>query len=262
MAAVFLLHQQIRRKRDENPRRLNKEEKHMNHFNRIASLLLAILFLLTLSGLAYAHEVPDENRKGKITVNMVYDGQPVSGGTLAAYWVGQIQEDNGNYGFAKTPDMEAFTGNYADLSAPTLAEEVAAFVQKNSVQACATAENTEGKAVFSELKLGLYLIVQTEASQGYEPLKPFLVTVPMNENGSYVYEVDAQGKFQLAPKEPDPSESNPTEPSKPTEPPKPTDPTLPQTGQLNWPVPVLAVLGLGLVAIGWLLCSGKKKSEQ
>ena len=35
-----------------------------------------------------------------------------------------------------------------------------------------------------------------------------------------------------------------------TTPPAPTDPRLPYTGQLNWPVPVLTVLGLGLLALG------------
>lgn len=31
----------------------------------------------------------------------------------------------------------------------------------------------------------------------------------------------------------------------------PSQPTLPQTGQLWWPVPILAILGIGLFAIGW-----------
>ncbi|MBQ9720353.1 MAG: hypothetical protein IJV64_06615, partial [Oscillospiraceae bacterium] len=53
-----------------------------------------------------------------------------------------------------------------------------------------------------------------------------------------VYTVDATPKMTLAPASPTPT-------------PTPTGPTLPQTGQLWWPVPVLAVLGLFCVAIGW-----------
>lgn len=70
------------------------------------------------------------------------------------------------------------------------------------------------------------------------------------------------------PDEPQPTEpTNPTEPTKPTEPAKPTEPTapagstppssstpdqpkIPQTGQLWWPVPVLACAGFFFIAAG------------
>ena len=221
----------------------------MKYKNRIVASLLAVLLLCVLPVTAYAYETPDESEKGTITVEMKYDGKAVTGGTLTAYRVGQVQEDDGNYRFAQTPAMETFSGNYDDISSAKLAEEVAVFVKKNEIPAYQVVENTEGKAVFTNLELGLYLIVQTKASDGYEPLKPFLVSVPMNENGHYVYEVNAEGKFQLH-QEP-----------KPTTPPKPSEPTLPQTGQLNWPIPVLVVLGLSLFSTGWLLRFGKKKDS-
>ena len=216
---------------------------------RIAALLLAVLLLAAFSMAAYAHEVPEEGRKGTVTVEMEYDGKAVKGGTLSAYRVGQVQEDNGDYSFVKTSDMEDFSGSYDDITAPKLAEDLADFVQKNNIRAYKTAENTEGKATFSDLELGLYLIVQTKASDGYEPLKPFLVSVPMNEDGHYVYEVNAAVKFQL---KQEPKPTTPTEPSKPN---------LPYTGQLNWPIPVLVVLGLGLFSAGWALRFGRKKDS-
>ena len=47
--------------------------------------------------------------------------------------------------------------------------------------------------------------------------------------------------------------TEPTEPSQPTEPTNPTDtPRLPQTGQLWWPVPILAMSGFVLLLLGWL----------
>jgi len=180
---------------------------------------------------------------------MEYGGRAVTGGTLAAYRVGRIQEEGGNYSFGKTPAMEAFSGSYDDISSAKLAEDVAVFIKEHRVRADATAKNTKGKAVFADLEPGLYLIVQTGASDGYEPLKPFLVSIPMNEAGHYVYEVNAEGKFQLHQK------------PKPTTPPKPPEPTLPQTGQLNWPIPVLVVLGLVLFSTGWILRFGRKKDR-
>lgn len=249
----------------------------MKYMKQISALVLAVSLLCTASVPVRAHETPDRSRQGSVTVKMEYEGKAVTGGTMTAYLVGEIQESDGNYSFEKTEAMGAFTGSYEDITAPSLAEDVASFVREHAVPACATAENKEGRAVFFGLELGLYLIVQTEASEGYEPLRPFLVSVPMNEDGRYVYEVDAEGKFQLhqqtkphkphKPGEPD-SPSTPGNPSEPNSPSEPHAPqggsgvTLPQTGQLNWPVPVLAALGLCLFSIGWMLRFGKKNGYE
>ncbi len=242
----------------------------MKYRNRIAGLLLWMLLLCTFLVPIYAHEIPDENRRGKITVKMSYDGKTITDGTLTAYRVGEIQENNGNYSFVKTPPMENFSGNYNNISEPKLANEVYDFVKEHNIQAYSEVDNKDGKIAFTNLDLGLYLIVQTKASNGYELMNPFLVSVPMNEDGNYVYEINAEEKFQLhqdpttttSPESPD--SSNPSDPSVSSVPSIQTDqsdPTLPQAGQLNWPIPVLVILGLVLITIGWLLCSRKEKDE-
>ena len=221
----------------------------MKYKNRMIPIRLALLLLCMLPVTAYAHEVPDESKKGTIIVEMEYSGKAVTGGTLTIYRVGQIQENDGNYSFVKTSIVEKFSGNYNDISTASLSEDLAVFVKEHNIPFYATVKNSDGKADFTNLDLGLYLVVQTEASDGYEPMKPFLVSIPMNESGHYVYEVNAEGKFQLYQK------------PKPTTPSNPPDPTLPQTGQLNWPIPVLAVLGLSMFSVGWMLRFGRKKDS-
>ncbi len=221
----------------------------MKYMRKIFPVLLVLCLLCMAPVAAYAHEVPDESRKGTITVEMKYEGHAVTGGTLTAYRVGEIQESDGNYSFGKTDAMKGFAGSYEDIESADLAESIAAFVEKEQISAYAMAQNQNGKAVFSDVDLGLYLIVQSETSEGYEALNPFLVAVPMNEGGHYVYEITAEGKFQF--------QQNP----KPVTPDDPTDPTLPQTGQLNWPIPILAVLGMCLFSTGWALRFGRKKNR-
>lgn len=219
----------------------------MKYKFRIATLLLSVLLLCALSVTAYAHEVPDECRKGTIVVEMKYDGNAVTGGKLLAYQVARIAENDGNYSFEALVPYEVEEISQENLNTPELA---AAFAEQVSGEGIEPAVSEDGLVRFENLELGLYLIIQTEASDGFEPLKPFLVSVPMNEGGHYVYEVNAEGKFQLQ-QEPQPTTA-------PTESP---GPGLPQTGQLNWPIPVLAVLGLGLFSMGWVLCFGRKKSN-
>ncbi len=270
----------------------------MKRCKRLFPLLLAFSLLCMFPVTVYALETPDLTRTGSITVEMKYKRKAVTGGTLKAYRIGRVQEKDGNYSFVKTKAMEDFKPSYKNIEDIDLPGKAAAYVRRNKLKAYASVKNKNGKASFSDLELGLYLIVQTEASDGYEPLSPFLVSVPMYEDGRYTYKVSANGKFELE-KEPntgDGSNSGETEPG--GDAPRPGDGSgsgetnpggnagrpgggsgtggtnpggnagrpgssskLPQTGQLNWPVPLLAVLGLVLFSIGWLLCLGEKRNS-
>ncbi len=216
----------------------------MKQRKRIAALLLVVALMLALPVQAYAHDVPDLSRKGAVTVTVRMGETPVSGGSLTLYRVGDIAEDDGNYSFTLTESFAASGVSLDDLSAPELAEKLAAHVEGAS--GVTKTVGADGSAAFTELELGVYLVVQTEAAPGYSRLTPFLVSVPYLEEGTYQYEVDAMVKGEL--------EREPT----PTEPEKPDDPTLPATGQLNWPIPVLVTLGLLLFAVGWWLAARKK----
>mgnify|MGYP001120716428 FL=1 len=169
----------------------------------------------------------------------------------------------------------------------------------------------QGIVSFDALPLGLYLVVQTENSKGYEAINSFLVSLPMADESGWLYTVDATPKVgaptqEVTPPEPEtpskPSEPDkPSEPEKPSEPDKPTQPgtpdepdnpdmpvdpndpnrpvspgtpdnpvnpgnpdnpvapgrpdgnALPQSGQLNWPIPFMACSGVLLFAVGWVL---------
>ena len=91
--------------------------------------------------------------------------------------------------------------------------------------------DADGNAAFEDLELGLYLIVQSKASNGYAPIKPFLVSLPMAENGKWNYEVDASPKVGgYTPVNPDTPPVPPTPvPDKPGTPEQPTEPTNPDT---------------------------------
>ncbi len=216
----------------------------MKQRKRITALLLAVALVLVLPVQAYAHDVPDLSRKGAVTVTVRIGDTPVSGGSLTLYRVGDIAEDDGNYSFTLTESFAASGVSLDDLTAPELAEKLAEHAA--GVSGLTKTIGADGSAAFTELELGLYLVVQTEAALGYSRLTPFLVSVPYQEDGTYRYKLDATVKGEL--------EKEPT----PTEPEKPDDPTLPATGQLNWPIPVLATLGLLLFAMGWWLAARKK----
>lgn len=218
-------------------------------WTKIAALLLMVSLLCTFSVTVYAHDVPDESKKGSVTVKMQYDGKAVTGGVLALYKIGAVHEDDGDYTFEKTGVFSRFDGELTDLDSAVLADSLADFVKLHSVKPDASVKNEDGKAVFKDMELGLYLVVQLEAAEGFELLNPFLVSVPMIEDGRYIYDIDAQGKSELK------QEPKPVTPENPPE----TD--LPHTGQINWPVPVMAVFGIILLLTGLILRSHKGEKK-
>ncbi|MDO4804665.1 MAG: hypothetical protein Q4A32_07585, partial [Lachnospiraceae bacterium] len=55
--------------------------------------------------------------------------------------------------------------------------------------------------------VGVYLVMQSLAAEGYESIMPFLVTVPISgEDDEWIYDVDASPKLQLVPEETMPPE--------------------------------------------------------
>lgn len=224
--------------------------------------VFALLCALCLSAHA-AVDVPDESKTGTIRVTMLYNNQPVSGGTLSVYRVGDIHEDDGNYTFVLAEPFAASNVTWTEdtLGEPEVAKALAEYAAKNSIAADKTGTiGSDGKVTIDGLALGLYLVKQEQPAAGYQCAEPFLVTVPYLEKETYLYDVDATPKVEplkVAPTDPPSSDTQTTvveaQPST-----VPQTGTLPQTGQLNWPIPVLVVLGLIFFSFGWFLRFGRK----
>lgn len=215
---------------------------------KVLTFLTALFCFFTVVLTAYAHDVPQNRTDCSIEVIVRYDGQNVNDGTLTVIKVGYVDENDGDYFFS-----QEMTGvPLENIDSPLLPGTLKAFYINNKDNYTFYAQTQsvkDGKATFSGLSTGLYLIVQDKAAEGFSSMDPFLVGVPYMEDGVYQYQVTALLKTELQ------REPAPTKPSQE----KPTDPKLPQTGQMNWPVPLLAVAGLTLFVIGWVLCFGKKR---
>lgn len=185
-------------------------------------LLICVLFLATRCVLpASAAE-----EGGSIRLSL-------PGGNLYLYPVAEIRTTDDEETYIPGPEFADFRGSLADLSSPSLAEELAGYALEHSCFCLPAEVAKDGSILFSDLKPGLYLLVQTEAAPGYEKMAPFLIYLPDGENEPV--HMDANPKFQLTPL--------PTQPL----------PSLPQTGQINWPIPILCSSGILLFLIGLFL---------
>lgn len=252
----------------------------MRNLKKIFTVILVAALAAALAVVnASAAEPPvadiTQSGNGSIRINMTYQGNPVPGGAFSLYQIADVQVNNG-YHFVYRPEYSGFDqASYPLDSSTALSDEAVTRAMATALNSYISAgvitplaENVAadayGRVSFGSLPFGLYLVKQTTAANGFYPITPFLVTVPFltMENGEWVwkYAVDASPKTitELIPVPP-PSTDDEPEPTPTPTPPPPGGGFLPQTGQLNWPVPLLAVAGLVLFALGWWM---NRRQEQ
>ena len=213
---------------------------------KIAVFLIAFLLICTLTVTAFAHPVPDLSVNGSITFQMEWNDKPFENGKLNLYKVGEVVESDGDYFFGPIAEFADVELDYSAVADLEFAKELLTLAKESDLEKI-TASITAGKAVFEDVEPGLYVVWQNsaDATKGFAAINPFLISMPRFMDNEYVTEVVAEPKvgFETIP---------------PTTTPPP--PNLPQTGQLNWPVPVLAISGAILFALGFALWTGRKRA--
>ena len=191
--------------------------------------LLALVWVMTIS--ASAHEVPDLNRKGVITVTIRSGKNTVAGGEMTIYRVGDIHEDDGNYSFVLSKDLADCGISLENPETAQTAAKFAGYIAEEKIKGNTQKVGKNGVAAFYDLEPGLYLLIQSEAAKGYNPAEPFLVSMPMLVGESYSYRVDAGPKIS------------------PVERVDPPNPEQPKTGQSSLPIWMFSLSAAGLLIL-------------
>lgn len=195
----------------------------MRAIRRISPPLLVFL-LLSLARVSATEPM------GSISIRMTYEHQPIPGGSITLYQAARLVDGR----YVPAPEFAERTDNLEGALSPEDAQILAEYAAENQLPGQTQKLDDDGFARFSPLEPGLYLLVQEEAATGFLPVNPFLVAMPRQVEGELCYHVDAGPKCAPAPLTPDP-------------------PGIPQTGLLRWPVALMTVFGLFLIAGGLLL---------
>ena len=239
----------------------------------VAVLLIALFTCSAIT--AQAHEAVDMTRDDcTLTIEMKYAGKPVVGGTLTLHRVGDIVESNGNFGFKWKDELNCTVG-MDNFESDETAANISECVSRQRLDGTTITVDSNGEVVFNDLEVGLYLVRQKLASPGFSTIKPFLISLPQWDDNHYIYSVTAIAKTEMhkpympdnPPEDteeisddpvpegypPDNSEEISDNPSPGINSPNNPEPKLPQTGQLNWPVPLLAVFGVVFLVVGFTI---------
>jgi hypothetical protein len=163
---------------------------------KIIILAVTVLLLLNCALTVFAEEF-DPQKTGSVCVTLTEQDtkETIVGAELSLYYVASLRMNpNGNLSYVYTEEFEQCN---ADLDDPALAGILDSFVSDRKVSSRKLTTDAEGGVRYNELPLGLYFIRQTGTVAGFVPCSPFLVTVPGEADGGFVYDVDASPKTEV-----------------------------------------------------------------
>lgn len=210
---------------------------------KLTVLLLSLLMCFcTVIGANAVTEPIDFERTGSLSVTMSCSHGYKSGGNVALYRIADLKWINDNYKFEYTEDFKDCQIPLNNLNADGLGDSFNNYVIEKQIVVDRSILY-DGTVVYNNLPLGLYLVVHEEATEGFTTALPFIITLPMSDGIEWQYDVDASPKVEI-------KHSIIVGP-----------PDIPQTGQVKWPVPVMAALGVIIFAIGLVLCFKRSNRE-
>lgn len=151
----------------------------------------------------------DTGKDSSVSIDYISDGITLSGAKLALYHIASVDEDR-NITIDDIYSTYNITFNPGDENALfESAETLSGYITRDNLAPLETKTvPDDGKVIFDALRPGLYLIL----AEGIEKdgfvytSAPILVGIPVFENGSYIYDINAAPKIEKTEKEKEPTE--------------------------------------------------------
>ncbi len=223
----------------------------------ITVFFITVLWIISLTNItAFAEALPDLDVRGTITISMKKDGKAVPGGEFEMYQIADISLSDGKSKYAFTKDFKACKLSLNHMDSDKFASGLERYIKNNKISGVKKSVDQDGIAKFSNLKTGVYFVMQSKAAKGYSKANSFTVLLPASEDGEYNYHIQANPKFDF-------SSSESTTMQTTVKPSEPTDTRLPKTGQMNLPVPILTASGICMFVLGLIMrSSGRKEGNE
>lgn len=164
---------------------------------KIILFCLIAMLVLSCSATAFAQGF-DLSQRGSITMTLTAPDtdQPMAGAEFDVYYIATADINSNrklNYRYTDT-----FEDCGISIEDPELSKKLDAYVEQTPVNAQRIITDSNGKAVCSDLPLGLYFVKQIKAADGFSLCTSFLVTVPIQDGTEFIYDVNATPKTDFS----------------------------------------------------------------
>lgn len=155
---------------------------------KIKYLIITLCLLMISTNYVYASNTVDFSMKGsvKITLEEHTEETFIEGAELSMYKIGDALSENGNLVFKYTSDMGSCTGEITSEANPS---DIVKCMDTEKLNTYEDITDSNGTITFTNVDLGVYLIMQTGSVKGYSSIDPFLVMLPFTEDNDWKYDV-------------------------------------------------------------------------
>ena len=163
--------------------------------HKIKSAFLVLILLISTTTCVKAEEL-DLNKTGSISIvlNELETKEPIIEAELAIYYIASVKElASGLLEYTYVDELANCGVSIMDSELVTKLDSLVSEMEYTYT----FITDHQGKAHISNLPLGLYYVKQINSVEGYAPCKSFIVTMPMKENASYIYDVNASPKTEV-----------------------------------------------------------------
>ncbi|MBP3708452.1 MAG: hypothetical protein J6J36_07680 [Clostridia bacterium] len=253
-------------------------------------LLVLFIFLILPSFITKTcANTIDLSEKGSITITLK-EKKEIENAEITIYKIANAKIENNNLTYVYSDEFTDYDVEVNKLDNIEAVKNLIQYISKNNVKGTIASTNNNGEVNFKDLSTGLYLVVETKGVTGYYNINPFIISIPDEENGEWIYNISStpkvkamanpQGKPPVSEPDDNPNEDN----SVIDEGDKPNDKNtqdenneiassnnevnqnignqLIKTGQDIWPIVIFSVLGIICIIIGIAITLRRKKNEE
>ena len=233
--------------------------RQLNKLLSAAGIILVVISVLLMSVLSASAA---EEKSGSLTLRCVFSveggARTLAGDEYSLVKIADAMVTQSSVTYTTLSPFSSYDCDWPKQSASRMNEKAKAlayFCEQNGLYTASRTTDKNGELKFSGLETGLYLVARTKTAAANSDFvtDPLLFYIPQNVNGEMLYDVTATPKFSYS-SPADPGSDNPQK--------GPSDGTLPQTGQLLWPITLLAVLGCLMIIGGSALLRREGSDEK
>lgn len=161
--------------------------------------LIIICLLFVSNILPVKADTLDFERPGTIelTLKESTEETPIKDLEITIIEIASATSENYNLVLKYHENLDSCEADLTDLSNEDLVNQLESCIKNNELPTRTKKTDTEGKIMFDELRLGLYLVKQTNEVEGYSNIDPFLVMVPEAEDNTWNYDIKAKPKTDI-----------------------------------------------------------------
>lgn len=160
-------------------------------------IILCLLFISNI--LPVKADTLDFTRPGTIelTLKESQEQTPIKDLEITIIEVATAKSENYNLVFNYHENIDSCEADLSDLSNENLTSEIEKCIKNIELPSQTKLTDSEGKILFDELRLGLYLVKQSNEVEGYSNIDSFLVMIPEVEDNIWKYDIKAKPKTDI-----------------------------------------------------------------